>query len=792
MPGDAPRPPDGAAIQFMVLDLLEELLAFSEDPGEMGRFLVKQLQEFMGARAVLLLQHGPDPLAGTTRIVALEPERVREALALEPLLRLAARHPEEPGARFFTRTSDPEDAGFLEALGVESLSLTPLRAGTNRVGSLAVLGHLDLHRSDDVLRLMGLLTPVFTLIQRSAFQFKVQEARGQALAEEYEALWDASPDGILAVGPDGRVQDANAAYLRMSGYALAQLRDLPINALDTSETPEESARHAAQLVRDGAGRFFARHRRADGSTYPVEVSATYVPARGRIISVIRDISEQRAADEALRASEARHRELVEILGEGVSEADPDDTFVMANPEAERIFGVVPGGLVGRSLREFVDEAGWQHVGEQTRRRQGGHTDAYRLPIRRDDGSRRVLDITVTPRMAGEGRFMGSLGVFRDITDELRTQEALRTAQKMESLGNLAGGVAHDMNNVLGAILGMATLQLDLQPEGAPLHRTFQTITKACLRGRNMVKGLLDFARKDVAGQRRPVALGALVQEEIRLLERTLPANIEVQEALDPAAGPILGDPDALGLVLMNLCVNAMDAMPEGGRLTLATHALPSGEVLLTVSDTGTGMAPEVLERALDPFFTTKAHGKGTGLGLSQAYSTVKAHGGSLELRSRPGEGTIVTLRFPAAPAAEPMPSAAGVPPRPLPAEALDLLLVDDDDLVQAAVSSQLEALGHHTRVASSGEAALEILAEGFRPALVLLDLNMPGWGGARTLQKLRDLLPEVPVLLATGRADQRALDLATAHPGVRLLPKPFSLDELRAALAELHTRTGPP
>ncbi len=783
MTPNEPQPLDAAAIQFMVLDFLDQILTFSENPGEMGRFIVQQLRELMGARTVLLLQHGPDPLDGSARIVALEPERARNTLRLEPLLRLAARHPEQAGAQFFTRTgTDPGDAELLVSLGLDSLSLTPLRAGGRRVGSLAALEHLDLHRSDEVLRLLGLLSPVFALIQRSTFQFQVQEAMVQAQAEEYEALWQTNLDGILIVDPDDRIRSANPAYLRMSGYTLEEIQGRHMSELDADETPPDTADRTRQIIHEGSSRFTARHRRKDGSVYPVEVSTTYVPGRGLIIGFIRDLTDRIAAEDALRASEANHRELVEILGEGISLADAEDTFTMANPEAERIFRVGRGDLVGRNLRAFLDDQEWSRVRAFTRQRMAGQSDTYQLQILRADGERRTLQITATPRRDGNGRFTGSLGVFRDITEELKLQEALRLAHKMESLGHLASGVAHDMNNVLGAILGLSSLQLTLHPEGSPLQRTFKTITQACLRGRNMVKGLLDFARKDMAGP-RPVALGGLIEEEVRLLERTLPANIQVHLDLDPEAGWIQGDPDALGLMLMNLCVNAKDAMPDGGRLTLAARALPPQETLLTVADTGTGMSPEVLEHALDPFFTTKPQGQGTGLGLSQAYSTVKAHRGSLEILSRPGEGTTLKIRFPTV-AASPGAPAPEAPASPRTATIHQVLLVDDDELVQAAVASQIEALGHTALIATSGEEAMDLVAQGHHPAIVLLDLNMPGWGGTQTLPKLRAALPGVPILLSTGRADQGAINLARAHPGVTILPKPFRLEELRAAFAQ--------
>jgi CheY-like chemotaxis protein len=354
---------------------------------------------------------------------------------------------------------------------------------------------------------------------------------------------------------------------------------------------------------------------------------------------------------------------------------------------------------------------------------------------------------------------------------------------MESLGNLAGGLAHDMNNVLGAILGLATTHMNSQPEDTRLHAALDTITKACLRGRNMVKSLLDFSRKDMAGE-RATSLNTLLEDEARLLERTIPANIAIQLELDPAAGAILGDPDALSLVLMNLCVNAVDAMPEGGRLALRSRALPEHQVLLAVEDTGAGMSPDTLEHALEPFFTTKPQGKGTGLGLSLVYSTVKAHHGELAIQSRPGHGTTVEIRFHTM-QPDSAPTAGLAPETNCAMAARCILLVDDDELIRESVQAQLEAMEHRVALAACGEEAMSMVAQGFLPDLVLLDMNMPGWGGAGTLPKLREALPGVPILLSTGRADQRAIDLARAHPGVTILAKPFGFRELQATFGTL-------
>jgi CheY-like chemotaxis protein len=230
---------------------------------------------------------------------------------------------------------------------------------------------------------------------------------------------------------------------------------------------------------------------------------------------------------------------------------------------------------------------------------------------------------------------------------------------------------------------------------------------------------------------------------------------------------------------MNLCVNAVDAMPDNGTLTLRTRNVDPRWIEVVVEDTGTGMPTEILEKAFDPFFTTKEVGKGTGLGLSMVYTAVKANRGRLEILSEPGKGTRVMMRFPVCEGQlqgpEPSRPAVALAPR----GAMKVLLVDDDELIQISMQAILETLGHRVDIAQSGEEALARLGTGLEVDVVILDMNMPGLGGAGTLPLLRTLRPALPVLLATGRTDQTALNLASAHPGVLLLPKPFGMKELQ-------------
>jgi CheY-like chemotaxis protein/anti-sigma regulatory factor (Ser/Thr protein kinase) len=356
---------------------------------------------------------------------------------------------------------------------------------------------------------------------------------------------------------------------------------------------------------------------------------------------------------------------------------------------------------------------------------------------------------------------------------------------MESLGSLAGGVAHDMNNVLGAILSLASAHLAIQEEGSQVHQAFETICEAATRGGKMVRSLLTFARRNPA-EVREVDLNTLLQQNVGLLEHTTLAKVRLETHLDPTLHPIRGDASALTNAFMNLCVNAVDAMPGNGILAIRTRNVPGHRVEVEIEDTGHGMTPEVLAKAMDPFFTTKETGKGTGLGLSLVYSTVQSHKGTMEIHSAPGAGTRIVIAFPACettPGADPAPAREDLPPPP--GRALRVLVVDDDELIRKSSRTLMEVLGHDVVTAAGGEEALDALRKGLVPDLVILDMNMPGLGGAGTLPRLRALLPEVPVILATGRANQEALSLVERHPGVSLLAKPFSLADLGAMLRNL-------
>jgi len=352
------------------------------------------------------------------------------------------------------------------------------------------------------------------------------------------------------------------------------------------------------------------------------------------------------------------------------------------------------------------------------------------------------------------------------------EEQLHQSRKLESLGTLAGGLAHDLNNVLGAILALAEGARGEDDLPGPVAASLEGIVSASERGREVVGDLLRFLRRE-GGTQRPLSLNDLAREVSQWLAPERLKGIGVVLELREGLPQVMGEKGALSQAVMNLCVNAVDAMPGGGTLTLRSLVGPGGEIRLGVRDTGTGMTPELAERALEAFYTTKPHG--TGLGLPLVAATMRTHGGRVELTSRPGEGTAVFLVFPPAPEHRPQ----------APGRALRLLVVDDDAPLRGALCPLLASLGHTVSEAAGGLEALALLEAGLAVDLVLLDLNMPGFSGAETLPRLLALRPGQRVLLATGAEGRDLAGLLAAYPTVALISKPFGLEQLQRRLAEL-------
>ena len=683
--------------------------------------------------------------------------------------------------------------------GQPSALLVPLMGRKRIIGGLSALGKRgggSFSKHD--LELMTLFANQVSTAIENAMLFRELDAeisKRKSSEARARSMLRTALDGVWLADDNGCLLEVNQTACTMLGYSHEELVGLGIHRIEVLETPEAIWGRTLRLKQRGSDLFESRHRRKDGTEFPVEVSLTFLRETDQCVVFIRDITERKQMEKELRESEKRFRHIsssmMDIAYSCLRRSGEDMAIDWMIGGTQALLGCsIEEVMAVRCWRNFVMEEDRPLFLEQVMSLSSGQSSDCELRLRKKDGSLVWVQCYARCEVSEEDKDHHRIfGALVDITgrkqaeeENARLQAQLQQAQKMESLGTLSGGIAHDMNNVLGAILGLASANVETQPPGSPAYRAFETIVKAATRGGEMVRSLLAFARQRKA-EDRVLDMNAILQEEIHLLERTTLSRVRLEMDLKPDLHPMRGDASALNNAIMNLCVNAVDAMPENGILTLRTRNVDDDWIEVVVEDTGAGMPKDILDRAMEPFYTTKGVGKGTGLGLSMVYSTVKAHAGQIEIHSTSGQGTQVRMRFPACETAiEAVNPNAGdrSETRKL---VLRVLLVDDDELIQSSMEAILQTLGHAVTIVPSGEAALAAIKGGLEPDVVILDMNMPGLGGSGTLPRIRVLLPNVPILLSTGRTDQVALDLAGAHLHVTLLPKPFNIKELKKHLA---------
>jgi two-component system cell cycle sensor histidine kinase/response regulator CckA len=514
---------------------------------------------------------------------------------------------------------------------------------------------------------------------------------------------------------------------------------------------------------------------------------------------ITDTTDRKNAEEALRSSEAKYRTLVENLSQTIFLKDRDLRFVAVNQPFCRNLGRTEQEIIGKTDFDFFPEELAEKYRADDRR---VLQEKHRLDIEEQNPQHgRILTVQTvkTPVLNDHGEAVGVLGIFWDVTDQRNMEAQLRQAHKMEAVGQLAGGIAHDFNNLLTGILGNLALALVDLPDSHPCRELLTSAETAGLRAAELTRQLLGFSRRTPLLP-RPVDLNASIDETVRLLRRTFDPRVDVEIRSAPNIWPIQADAGQMGQVLMNLCLNSRDAMPEGGKLTLETSNVrldgdaasrtldgrPGDFVHLQVSDSGSGMQPEVLERIFEPFFTTKEPGKGTGLGLAMVFGIVKQHEGWIECHSDPGKGTRFDIYLPRL--VQKSTTATTSP-------ALDgnhgghetILLADDEEVVGRLGQTILERHGYRVLQAIDGIEAVELYRE--RAAdidLVILDLSMPRLSGADTLRELRKVNPTVKVLISSGYSSEDDLRNFENEGALGFVAKPYRPAELarrvRAAL----------
>jgi signal transduction histidine kinase/CheY-like chemotaxis protein len=422
----------------------------------------------------------------------------------------------------------------------------------------------------------------------------------------------------------------------------------------------------------------------------------------------------------------------------------------------------------------------------------GETWSGHLINKKKDGTLFEEEVTISPVRDDGGRIVNYVAVKRDVTRETQLEKQLRQAQKMEAIGTLAGGIAHDFNNILSAVMGFSELGLKRAVKGAPTEKEHREVMKAAERARDLIRHILTFSSKATI-ELSPLDLNSVVRHAMNMVERTIPKMINIRLNLAEKLSAINGNAGQLDQVLLNLCGNAADAMPDGGHLSVETRQITirdglcsatdkafSGEfVLLEVSDTGQGMDDEVQGHIFDPFFTTKPVGKGTGLGLSTVFGIMQAHGGFITCQSRPDNGTLFGLYFPVSFAQIPSSETETLPPKESRKGKETILLVDDEAPLREIGQETLEYYGYRPLLAESGEEALAIYREcGSNIDLIILDISMPGMGGERCMKALLELNPMAKIIISSGYARDGQLDESLKARACAYLVKPYRFETL--------------
>jgi PAS domain S-box-containing protein len=557
--------------------------------------------------------------------------------------------------------------------------------------------------------------------------------------------------------------------------------------------------------------FYTQYQRAMTERCALEFEAYYppfdnwftvkaYPVPDGLVVYFRDATDTRRANEQLRLLQSSVERLNDIVL--ITDAEPIDgrgpRIVYVNQAFERLTGYARHEVIGKTPRILQGPGTDRRTLDRIRQAlQDWQPVRVEVMNYTKSGEELWLELDIVPLADDTGWYTHWVAVERDITERRRLEQQILRAQRVESIGTLAGGIAHDLNNVLSPIL-MSVDLLQRRTTDAETLRRLGVIEQAASRGAAMIRQVLGFAR-GMEGERRPLALAPLVDDTLRIVGETFPRNIAVRSAVAADAWAIEGDATQLQQVLLNLCVNARDAMPDGGELTVSTEnvaldadeaartleARVGGYVRLRVRDTGTGIAPEYRDKIFDPFFTTKPQGQGTGLGLSTTLAIVKGHGGFLQLDSDVGRGTVVDVFLPvtAQPLDAPALDGQGAPPR---GAGETILVVDDEAPIRTMAREALEAHGYQVLEAPDGAAAIATYAAHAADiALVVTDLMMPVMDGAATIEVLHRLAPSVRIVAVSGLATNREARQTIAQGATAFLAKPFTANALLQTVARV-------
>ncbi len=641
-------------------------------------------------------------------------------------------------------------------------------------------------------------------ISRDITERKRAEEALRESKEKFKTLVEDITDIFYEVNVEGKITYGSPNLFTATGYAPQEILGKRYFRLIAPEDRRMVVDYYFTQVESGAidAKCVFGAIRKDGTRIWAEQNTRIVrDPDGRVLkfrNVVRDITERKRTEEALELQQSYFQQLFENSPAGIVILDTSDLVLNANTAFEKMFHYSITETRGQKINDLIVPQSLLHeaedLSEQAQRRNIVHIQTLR---KRKDGSLINVSVTGYPIVI-ENEIVGIYGMYLDITVQKRLEDQLRQSQKLESLGTLAGGIAHDFNNILSIILGHTSLLERLQANPQKLSQSIEAITKATERGASLVRQLLTFARKTDA-LLESVQVNDIIGEIKKLLQDTFPKTITISMSLQPDLPAIVADASQIHQVLLNLCVNARDAMPKRGTLSISTGTI-EGEsvssrfpkatarqyVQIEVSDTGTGMDETTRQRIFEPFFTTKGPGKGTGLGLSVVFGIAENHNGFIDVRSAPGEGTSFTVYLPIPQRAPAVSQRSRKSVEEIAGGTETILLIEDEEMLRELVKGFLVSKGYTVLIAEDGMQGVEMYqSHQDQIAIVLSDIGLPVLSGQDALRRIREMNPKAKVVLASGYVEPGLKSELFKAGAKDFIQKPYSADEVLQKIREV-------